>query len=56
MIAQVSEGDGLMVVTAVGVYTRWGAIMKDASGESPETPLQQKLDALAGREDPLLQC
>ena len=43
----VSEGDGLMVVTAVGVYTRWGAIMKDASGESPETPLQQKLDALA---------
>lgn len=43
----VTSGNGAYLVTAVGVRSLQGSIMKDASSEAEETPLQQKLDDLA---------
>lgn len=42
--AQVTDGDGHMLVTAVGVDSEWGLIMdKVTVEEQEETPLQKKL-------------
>lgn len=44
---QVVEGMGRMLVTTVGEMSEWGKIMKELSDDHEETPLQQKLSALA---------
>ena len=47
--AQVAAGTCDYVVTAVGVNSLQGSIIKDASAEHDDTPLQVKLDSLATR-------
>lgn len=46
--AQVTEGDGRMLVSAVGVHSEWGQTMALVVGEAADTPLQEKLTVLAG--------
>jgi P-type Ca2+ transporter type 2C len=46
-IAQVTEGDGRVLVTAVGEHSEWGQTMALVVGESADTPLQEKLTVLA---------
>ncbi len=46
--AQVTEGDGRMLVCAVGVHSEWGQTMALVVGEAADTPLQEKLTVLAG--------
>jgi calcium-translocating P-type ATPase len=43
----VTAGTGAFIVTAVGVRTVQGQIIKDSTSDTEETPLQQKLDDLA---------
>eukprot|EP01041_Mallomonas_annulata_P003293 gene3293-6525_t len=45
----ISSGFGRMIVTAVGDQSRWGRTKAKLSAKSEETPLQQKLDRLAGQ-------
>jgi calcium-translocating P-type ATPase len=45
--ATISSGYGHMLVTAVGVNSRWGRSKAKLVAESAETPLQQKLNVLA---------
>lgn len=45
---QVTEGDGKMLVSAVGVHSEWGQTMALVVGEAADTPLQEKLTVLAG--------
>ena len=45
---QVTEGDARMLVLAVGTDSEWGRTMALVSGDSPPTPLQEKLTVLAG--------
>jgi P-type Ca2+ transporter type 2C len=45
----VSTGFGLMLVTAVGEESRWGKTKAKLAVESADTPLQEKLDVLAGQ-------
>lgn len=45
--AQVTEGDGRVLVTAVGEHSEWGQTMALVVGESADTPLQEKLTVLA---------
>ena len=42
-----TSGTGAYIVTAVGVRTTQGQIIKDSTSEEEETPLQKKLDVLA---------
>ena len=44
---QIVEGDGRMLVTAVGEDSEWGRTMAMVVGESADTPLQEKLTDLA---------
>ena len=45
--AQVTEGHGRVLITAVGPHSEWGMIMDKVQGDSEEeTPLQEKLGAL----------
>ena len=44
---QVVEGDGRMLVIAVGEDSEWGRTMAMVVGETPDTPLQEKLTDLA---------
>ena len=44
---QVVEGDGRMLVIAVGEASEWGRTMALVVGESQDTPLQEKLTDLA---------
>jgi P-type Ca2+ transporter type 2C len=44
-----STGYGQMLVIAVGASSRWGKTKAKLSGESPDTPLQEKLEVLAGQ-------
>lgn len=47
---QVGEGYGKMLVTAVGKYSEWGKLKAAlVSAEQGQTPLEERLDALAGR-------
>eukprot|EP00735_Rhodelphis_limneticus_P008892 TRINITY_DN2361_c0_g1::TRINITY_DN2361_c0_g1_i1::g.20875::m.20875 TRINITY_DN2361_c0_g1::TRINITY_DN2361_c0_g1_i1::g.20875 ORF type:complete len:1035 (-),score=144.87,sp/P54678/ATC1_DICDI/46.38/0.0,E1-E2_ATPase/PF00122.15/1.1e-64,Cation_ATPase_C/PF00689.16/2.6e+03,Cation_ATPase_C/PF00689.16/3e+02,Cation_ATPase_C/PF00689.16/7.1e-43,Hydrolase/PF00702.21/4.4e+03,Hydrolase/PF00702.21/7.3e-27,Hydrolase_like2/PF13246.1/2.8e-18,Hydrolase_like2/PF13246.1/1.2e+04,HAD/PF12710.2/2.9e-14,Cation_ATPase_N/PF0069 len=46
---QVDGGVGTMIVTAVGVNSEWGQTLAKLQQEPDETPLQQKLEALATR-------
>lgn len=41
-------GYGKMLVVAVGTSSRWGKTKAKLSGDSPDTPLQEKLEVLAG--------
>jgi P-type Ca2+ transporter type 2C len=43
----VTEGDGRVLVTAVGEHSEWGQTMALVVGESADTPLQEKLTVLA---------
>ncbi len=45
----VSTGYALMLVTAVGEQSRWGKTKAKLATESADTPLQEKLDVLAGQ-------
>lgn len=45
---QVTEGDGHMLVIAVGPNSEWGQTMALVAGEAADTPLQEKLTVLAG--------
>jgi calcium-translocating P-type ATPase len=45
----VSTGFALMLVTAVGEQSRWGKTKAKLAVESSDTPLQEKLDTLAGQ-------
>ena len=38
--SSVNSGYGFMVVTAVGMHSRWGKIKSKLSSESNDTPLQ----------------
>jgi P-type Ca2+ transporter type 2C len=44
---QVTEGDGKVLITAVGEHSEWGQTMALVVGESADTPLQEKLTVLA---------
>lgn len=44
---QVSDGNGKMLVTAVGIYSEWGQTISKLVKEDEETPLQQKLEVLS---------
>ncbi|KAL4450031.1 hypothetical protein ABPG77_010700 [Micractinium sp. CCAP 211/92] len=44
---QVTEGSGRMLVLAVGEHSEWGRTMALVVGEASDTPLQEKLGALA---------
>ncbi len=44
---QVVEGRGSMLVIAVGAQSQWGIAQRIAVEDSPETPLQQRLEHLA---------
>lgn len=44
---QVTEGDGRILVCAVGEHSEWGQTMALVVGESADTPLQEKLTVLA---------
>ena len=44
---QIVEGDGLMLITAVGMNSQWGQVLANLPLETPDTPLQEKLDSLA---------
>jgi putative aminopeptidase FrvX len=47
MVVQVTDGDGHVLVTAVGGRSEWGLIMEKVTvEEQAETPLQQKLGTL----------
>ena len=43
-----SSGYGKMLVVAVGANSRWGKTKAKLAGDSPDTPLQEKLEVLAG--------
>ena len=45
----VSSGYGRMLVTAVGEQSRWGKTKAKLAVEAGDTPLQEKLDKLAGQ-------
>eukprot|EP01027_Heterolobosea_sp_BB2_P011325 GEZU01016496.1.p1 GENE.GEZU01016496.1~~GEZU01016496.1.p1 ORF type:complete len:1059 (-),score=425.58 GEZU01016496.1:268-3444(-) len=45
---QVADGNGKMLVTAVGVNSEWGQTVAKLVGDNPDTPLQTKLERLAG--------
>lgn len=45
----ISSGFGRMIVTAVGAQSRWGRTKAKLAAKSEETPLQEKLDKLAGQ-------
>ena len=45
--AQVVEGEGRMVVLAVGPRTEWGRLISLISSDMDETPLQEKLSVVA---------
>lgn len=47
--ASISSGFGRMIVCAVGVNSRWGRTKAKLSVEAAATPLQEKLDNLAGQ-------
>lgn len=47
--SSLSTGYGHMLVIAVGASSRWGKTKAKLSGESPDTPLQEKLEVLAGQ-------
>ena len=42
-----TEGDGKVLITAVGEHSEWGQTMALVVGESADTPLQEKLTVLA---------
>lgn len=42
-----TEGDGRILVLAVGEHSEWGQTMALVVGESQDTPLQEKLTVLA---------
>lgn len=44
---QVTEGDGKILIVAVGLHSEWGQTMALVAGESADTPLQEKLTVLA---------
>jgi len=44
---QISDGEALMVVCAVGVHSQWGTMLTDLDPESDDTPLQEALESLA---------
>lgn len=44
---QVADGNGKMLVTAVGIYSEWGQTISKLVKEDEETPLQQKLEVLS---------
>ena len=44
---QVTDGSGRILVVAVGEHTEWGHIFDLVTGETEETPLQEKLGDLA---------
>jgi Ca2+-transporting ATPase len=44
---QVTEGDGRILISAVGEHSEWGQTMALVVGESQDTPLQEKLTVLA---------
>lgn len=47
---QVAEGVGSMLVTGIGEYSEWGkTLAKLNESESQNTPLEEKLDTLAGQ-------
>ena len=43
----VAEGNGRMLVTAVGVHSEWGRTMASLVGEQEDTPMQVALEDLA---------
>jgi P-type Ca2+ transporter type 2C len=51
--AQVNEGLGTFLVTAVGVNSSHGKTMMSLQEDNPPTPLQERLDKLAGMDDPM---
>ena len=44
---QATEGEGKVLVLAVGERSEWGETMSKVMGESEDTPLQEKLEVLA---------
>ena len=48
MLFQVAEGEGRMLVLAVGPRTEWGRLIALTTGEMDNTPLQDKLAHVAG--------
>ena len=46
---QVTEGSGFFLVTAVGPKSEWGQTMALVQTEAENTPLQDKLEELAGQ-------
>lgn len=42
-----TEGDGKILIVAVGLHSEWGQTMALVAGESADTPLQEKLTVLA---------
>ena len=47
-LVQVTEGNGRMIVVAVGEHSEWGKTLSMVIGDGDETPLQEKLTVLAG--------
>mmetsp|Transcript_22674 Transcript_22674/g.22874 ORF Transcript_22674/g.22874 Transcript_22674/m.22874 type:complete len:1042 (-) Transcript_22674:604-3729(-) len=45
----ISSGFGRMIVTAVGAQSRWGRTKAKLASKTEDTPLQEKLDTLAGQ-------
>lgn len=43
----IAEGNGTMVVTAVGIHSEWGRTMASLSGAQEDTPMQVALEDLA---------
>jgi len=43
---EIREGQAVMIVTAVGIFTTYGRILMDLTTEEEETPLQQKLEII----------
>ncbi|CEP02431.1 hypothetical protein PBRA_009015 [Plasmodiophora brassicae] len=46
---EVVDGEGLFIVTAVGIRTEWGQIMASVTQERHLTPLQIKLEKMAAK-------